>query len=126
MVEIYVAYKDYFWMMDFTERMLERTALAVHGSAEFTSGGHTISFKRPFRRLTMRDAIKEYAGVDIKGLGLEELREACRARGVEIDETMGEGKLIDELFGVRGAFGATDLFNRLSDRAFPFMQTPSR
>ena len=99
MVEIYVAYKDYFWMMDFTERMLERTALAVHGSTEFTSGGHTISFKRPFRRLTMRDAIKEYAGVDIKGLGLEALREACRARGVEIDATMGEGKLIDELFG---------------------------
>lgn len=99
MVEIYVAYKDYFWMMDFTERMLERTALAVHGKTEFMNGGREISFKRPFRRLTMRDAIKEYAGFDIKGKGVEELRAACKEHGVEYDETMGVGKLIDELFG---------------------------
>lgn len=99
MVEIYVAYKDYFWMMDFTERMLERTALAVHGETEFMNGGREISFKRPFRRLTMRDAIKEYAGFDIKDKGVEELRAACKEHGVEYDETMGVGKLIDELFG---------------------------
>lgn len=99
MVEIYVAYQDYYWMMDFTERLLEHTVRAVHGGTEFTSGGNTISFKRPFRRLTMRDAIKEYAGFDIKGAGLAELQEACRARGVEYDATMGVGKLIDALFG---------------------------
>lgn len=99
MVEIYVAYQDYHWMMDFTERLLEQTALAVHGKTEFESGGKRISFQRPFRRLTMRDAIREYAGFDIKGARLTDLQSACRARGVEYDETMGVGKLIDELFG---------------------------
>lgn len=99
MVEIYVAYQDYHWMMDFTERLLERTALEVHGGTEFLSGGRTISFKRPFRRLSMREAIKEYAGFDIQGAGIDALQEACKARGVEYDGTMGVGKLIDALFG---------------------------
>lgn len=101
MVEIYVAYKDYFWMMDFTERMLERAALAVHGKTEFMNAGNEISFRRPFRRLTMRDAIREYAGIDIRGMGLSELRGACGELGVEYDETMGVGKLIDEIFGAK-------------------------
>ncbi|MDI3528027.1 MAG: lysyl-tRNA synthetase, class, partial [Tenuifilum sp.] len=98
-MEIYVAYKDYFWMMDFTEEMLERVALAIHGNTKVTFGDKEIDFKRPFRRMTMTDAIKEYAGVDITGKTEEELREICKQLEVETDETMGKGKLIDAIFG---------------------------
>lgn len=100
MLEIYVAYKDYLWMMDFTEEMLERVALAVHGRTSFPSKGGIIDFKRPFRRLTMRDAILEYGKLDINKMSDEELRSACKERGAEVDESFGRGKLIDELFGV--------------------------
>ncbi|HDP54123.1 MAG TPA: lysine--tRNA ligase [Bacteroidetes bacterium] len=98
-MEIYVAYKDYFWMMDFTEEMIERVALALHGKTQVTVGNKEIDFKRPFRRVTMTDAIKEYAGVDISGKSEKELREICKKLDIEVDDTMGKGKLIDEIFG---------------------------
>lgn len=98
-MEIYVAYKDYIWMMDFTERMLERVALATNGTTELKIGDKQISFKAPFRRLTMTDAIREKTGYDITGQSEEQLREACRRLNVEVDDTMGKGKLIDAIFG---------------------------
>jgi lysyl-tRNA synthetase class 2 len=98
-MEIYVAYKDYFWMMDFTEEMIERVALALHNTTMVTVGDKEIDFKRPFRRVTMTDAIKEYAGVDITGKNEDDLRQICNNLGIEVDESMGKGKLIDEIFG---------------------------
>ena len=98
-MEIYVAYKDYLWMMEFTEQMLERVAMAVNGTTEVTLDGKQISFKAPFRRLSMTDAIREKTGYDITGQSEEQLREACKRLEVEIDDTMGKGKLIDAIFG---------------------------
>ena len=98
-MEIYVAYKDYTWMMSFTEQMLERVAMATNGTTELTIGDKQISFKAPFRRLTMTDAIKEKTGYDITGQSEEQLREACKRLNVEVDDTMGKGKLIDAIFG---------------------------
>ena len=99
-MEIYIAYKDYKWMMEFTEQMLERVCRAVNDDkTEVEIDGKMISFKAPFRRLTMTDAIREKTGYDITGQTEEQLREACRRLNVEIDETMGKGKLIDAIFG---------------------------
>ena len=98
-MEIYVAYKDYKWMMGFTERMLERVAMATNGTTELEIDGKQISFKAPFRRVTMTDAILEKTGYDITGQTEEQLREACQRLNVEIDDTMGKGKLIDAIFG---------------------------
>ncbi len=98
-MEIYVAYKDYNWMMDFTEKMLEKICLDVNGTTEVKVGDNTISFKAPFKRITMIDAIKEHTGIDIAGMDEEQLREVCRKLDIEADETMGKGKLIDEIFG---------------------------
>jgi len=98
-MEIYVSYKDYNWMMDFTEEMLENICLAVNGTTEIPVGENTISFKRPFKRISMIDAIKEHTGIDINGMTEEQLRETCKKLGVEADETMGKGKMIDEIFG---------------------------
>ena len=98
-MEIYVPYKDYFWMMEFTENMLEKVCLAVNGTDEVNIAGKQISFKAPFRRLSMTDAIKEKTGYDITGQSEEQLREACQRLNVEIDDTMGKGKLIDAIFG---------------------------
>ena len=98
-MEIYVAFKDYKWMMSFTEQMLERVAMATNGTTELTIGDKQISFKAPFRRLTMTDAIKEKTGYDITGQSEEQLREACKRLNVEVDDTMGKGKLIDAIFG---------------------------
>ena len=98
-MEIYVAFKDYFWMMDFTEEMIERVALALHGTTKVTVGDKEIDFKRPYRRVTMIDAIKEYTGIDINGMGEEGLRKVCKELGIEVDDTMGKGKLIDTIFG---------------------------
>ncbi len=98
-MEIYVAYKDYFWMMEFTEEMIERVALALHGTTKVALGDKEIDFKRPYRRITMTDAIREYAGVDISGKSEEELRTICTKLGIETDATMGKGKLIDAIFG---------------------------
>ena len=98
-MEIYVAYKDYNWMMDFTEKMLEKICLDVNGTTEVKVGDNTISFKAPFKRITMIDAIKEHTGIDIADMDEEQLREVCRKLDIEADETMGKGKLIDEIFG---------------------------
>ena len=98
-MEIYVAYKDYNWMMAFTEQMLEKICLDVNGTTEVQVGEHTISFKAPFARRTMTEAIKEFTGIDITGMDEAQLRDVCKQLGVETDETMGKGKLIDEIFG---------------------------
>ena len=98
-MEIYVAYKDYNWMMDFTEKLIEHCALAVNGTTKATFGQHEVDFKAPYKRVTMTDAIKEFTGYDITGKSEEELRQAALDMGIEVDETMGKGKLIDEIFG---------------------------
>jgi len=98
-MEIYVAYKDYNWMMEFTEQLLEHCAVAVNGTPEATFGEHHINFKAPYARVTMTDSIKHFTGFDITGKTEEELREAAKGMGIEVDETMGKGKLIDEIFG---------------------------
>jgi lysyl-tRNA synthetase class 2 len=98
-MEIYVAYKDYNWMMNFTEEMLEKVALALHGTTQVPFGDKTIDFKRPFRRISMIDAIKEYTGIDISGMNEDQLRDVCKQLGIEVNPAMGKGKLIDEIFG---------------------------
>lgn len=101
MLEFYVAYKDYFWLMDVTEKMLERVARAVNadGSSLIPAGEHTIEFAGPYRRLTMFDAIREYTGLNVETADEAELRNYCRQNHIEIDATMGKAKLIDEIFG---------------------------
>ncbi|PZD76508.1 lysine--tRNA ligase [Mesonia sp. K7] len=98
-MEIYVAYKDYNWMMDFTEKLLEHCAIAVNGTTKATFGEHQIDFKAPYKRVTMTDAIKEFTGFDITGKTEDEIRQAALDMNLEVDETMGKGKLIDEIFG---------------------------
>ncbi len=98
-MEIYVAYKDYNWMMDFTERLLEHCAIAVNGTSRAVFGEHEIDFKAPYPRITMTDAIKQFTGFDISGKSEDEIRNAAREMGIEVNETMGKGKLIDEIFG---------------------------
>ena len=100
-MEIYVAYKDYFWMMTFTENLLEHCALAVNGTSEATFGEHNISFKTPYARITMTDSIKQFTGFDISGKTEQQLFEAARGMGIDVDATMGKGKLIDEIFGAK-------------------------
>jgi len=99
MMEIYVAYKDYNWMMEFTEKLLEHCAIAVNGTTEATFGEHKINFKAPYKRVTMRQAIIDFTELDIKDKSEEELSAWCKANGIEVNETMGRGKLIDEIFG---------------------------
>lgn len=98
-MEIYVSYKDYNWMMDFTEKMLEKICLDVNGTTDVKVGDNIISFKAPYKRVTMIDAIKEFTGIDITGMDEVQLRDVCKKLGIEADETMGKGKLIDEIFG---------------------------
>ncbi|WP_053978414.1 lysine--tRNA ligase [Mangrovimonas xylaniphaga] len=98
-MEIYVAYKDYNWMMDFCEQLLEHCAIAVNGTTEATFGEHKINFKAPYKRVTMADSIKEFTGFDITGKSEDEIRAAAKGMGIEVDDTMGKGKLIDEIFG---------------------------
>ena len=98
-MELYVQYKDYNWMMDFTERLLERICIAVNGSSETVVDGQTISFKPPYRRLPILQAIQEKTGYDLNGKNEDEIRDICKALNMEIDDTMGKGKLIDEIFG---------------------------
>lgn len=100
-MEIYVAYKDYLWMMDFTEQLLEHCALAVNGTTKATFGEHQIDFKAPYPRISMRDAILKYTDFDILGKDEDQLREAAIKMGIEVDDTMGKGKLIDEIFGAK-------------------------
>ncbi|WOC52932.1 lysyl-tRNA synthetase [Bergeyella porcorum] len=98
-MEIYVAYKDYNWMMDFTEKLLEFVALQVNGTTESQFGEHTISWKAPYPRISMTDAILKFTGFDITGKTEEELRDFAKSIGIEVNDTMGKGKLIDEIFG---------------------------
>ena len=98
-MEIYVAYKDYNWMMEFTENLLEHCAIAVNGTTEATFGEHKVDFKAPYARVTMTDAIKQFTGFDITGKTEEEIFEAAKGMGIEVNDTMGKGKLIDEIFG---------------------------
>ena len=100
-MEIYVAcHKDYNWMMEFCEQLLEHCAIAVNGTTKATFGdGHEIDFKAPYARVTMTDAIKEFTGFDITGKSEDELRAAAIGMGIEVDKSMGQGKLIDEIFG---------------------------
>ena len=98
-MEIYVSYKDYDWMMSFTEQMLEHICLSVLGTTKVKVGEREIDFKAPYRRVTMLDAIHEHTGIDVSGMNEEELRATCKSLGIEVDDTMGKGKLIDEIFG---------------------------
>lgn len=98
-MEIYVAYKDYKWMMGFTEEICERVALALHGTTKVQVGDQLIDFKTPYPRVTMTEAIKEHTGYDISGKNEQQLREICDTLGIETDPSMGKGKLIDEIFG---------------------------
>jgi len=99
MMEIYVAYKDYNWMMDMTEEMLEKIAIDATGSNEVQLGDTIINFKKPFKRISMYDAIKEHTGIDVSKMDENELREVCKSLHIEVDASMGKGKLIDEIFG---------------------------
>lgn len=98
-MELYVAYKDYNWMMDLVEEMVEKITLSLHGTTEVKVGQNMINFQRPWRRLTMFDAIKEFTGIDISEMNEQELRATAKKLNVEINDTMGKGKLIDEIFG---------------------------
>lgn len=98
-MELYVAYKDYWWMMEMTEELLETVAIDANGSAEVQVGEQLINFKAPYARVPILSAIKEHTGYDVAGMNEVELREVCKNLGIEVDETMGKGKLIDELFG---------------------------
>ncbi len=100
-MEIYVAYKDYHWMMQFTENLLEHCAISVNGTSEATFGGHIVNFKAPYARVTMTDSIKHFTGFDISGKSEAELFAAAKGMGIEVDATMGKGKLIDEIFGAK-------------------------
>ncbi len=120
-MEIYVAYKDYLWMMDFTEEMIEKVALALHGRTNIRIGDKEIDFRRPFRRVTMTDAIREKTGFDISGKSEEELRAACKELNVEVDDTMGSDKLIDALFG---AYCEADLIQPTFIMDYPLEMSP--
>ncbi len=98
-MEIYVAYKDYNWMMDFTEEMIEKVALDLHGTTKVQVGENVIDFQRPFKRITMYDSIKEFTGIDISEMSETELRDTCKSLGIQVNESMGKGKLVDEIFG---------------------------
>ena len=98
-MELYVSYKDYNWLMTFTENMIEKICMEVNGTTEVQVGDNIINFKAPFKRVTMIDAIKDHTGIDISGMDEDQLRNVCKDLGIEADETMGKGKLIDEIFG---------------------------
>jgi lysyl-tRNA synthetase class 2 len=97
-LEFYVAYKDYYWMMDQTEKLLEKACLDVNGTTEVPVGDKSISFKAPFKRITLFDAIKEHTGFDVSGMDEAALRDVCHQLHIEVDKSMGRGKLIDEIF----------------------------
>ena len=98
-MELYVAYKDYFWMMETTETLIEKIAMDVHGNSELTVGDHQINFKAPYPRITILEAINTHTGIDISEMNENQLRETAKKLGLEVNDTMGEGKLIDEIFG---------------------------
>ncbi len=98
-LEFYVAYKDYLWMMNFTEEMLEKVAMEIHGTTDVQVGEHTLSFKAPFKRVTIFEAIQEHTGIDISEMNEQQLRAVCKKFHIELESSMGKGKLIDEIFG---------------------------
>ena len=98
-MEIYVAYKDYEWMMDFTEEMIEKAVIDLHGKTEIPLGEHQINFKRPFNRITFLGAIEKFTGTDVSNMGEDELRDFCKSLHIDTDESMGKAKLLDEIFG---------------------------
>ena len=98
-MELYVAYKDYFWMMETTEALLEKITMDVHGTTELTVGDHKINFKAPYPRVSILEAIQTHTGIDVSEMNEEQLRETAKKLSLEVDDTMGEGKLIDEIFG---------------------------
>ena len=98
-IELYVAYKDYFWMMDFMEELVEKIAMNLHGDTKVKVGENVIDFQRPWKRFTMFEAIEHFTGIDISEMEEEALRETCKKLGVPMDDTMGKAKLIDEIFG---------------------------
>jgi lysyl-tRNA synthetase, class II len=98
-MEMYAAYKDYFWMMETTETLLEKIALSIHGQTAVTVGEKTIDFKAPFKRISMYDAIKEHTGIDITGMEETQLRDVCKQLKIDVAPNIGKGKLIDEIFG---------------------------
>jgi lysyl-tRNA synthetase class 2 len=100
-VELYVAYKDYYWMMDLVEEMVEKVAIALHGTTEVQVGSNVISFQRPWKRFTMFEAIEHYTGINIGEMDETQLRATCKSLNVDVDESMGKGKLIDEIFGAK-------------------------
>jgi lysyl-tRNA synthetase class 2 len=100
-LEFYVAYKDYYWMMEFTEKMMERVAVALHGTTEVQTGDNIISYKAPFKRVSIHEAIKEHTGFDVAAMDEDGLRGVCKELHIETDASMGKGKLIDEIFGAK-------------------------
>jgi lysyl-tRNA synthetase class 2 len=98
-LEFYVAYKDYNWMMDFSERLLEKVVMDLYGKTEVMIGEKQIDFKAPFRRITMYDAIREHTGFDISGMDEDQLRDVCAKLGIHAEKSMGKGKLVDAIFG---------------------------
>jgi lysyl-tRNA synthetase class 2 len=98
-MEIYIAYKDYHWMMDFTEEMIEKVATDLHGKTKLMVGDKEIDFKRPYKRISMIDSIKEFTGFDISGMNEVQLFDVCKQLNIDVDESFGKGKLIDEIFG---------------------------
>jgi lysyl-tRNA synthetase class 2 len=100
-LEFYVAYKDYFWMMDYTEKMLEKVAMALHGTTDVKVGDTVLNFKAPFKRIAIYDAIKEHTGIDISKMEEEQLRDVCKQLKIETTPSMGKGKLVDEIFGAK-------------------------
>ena len=98
-MELYVAYKDYKWMMDLVEEMVERVAMDLHGTTEVKVGKNIINFQRPWKRFTMFEAIEHYTGIDISEMSEQEIRDTAEELGISVDNTMGKGKLIDEIFG---------------------------
>jgi lysyl-tRNA synthetase class 2 len=100
-MELYVAYKDYNWMMDVTEELIEKIALDLNGTTQVQVGDKVVDFKRPFKRITMFDSIKEFTGIDISAMDEEGLRGVCKQLHIATDNSMGKGKLIDEIFGAK-------------------------
>jgi lysyl-tRNA synthetase class 2 len=100
-LELYVAYKDYNWMMDLTEELIEKIAMQLHGKTEVQVGDKLIDFKRPFKRVTMFDSIHEFTGINISGMDEAQIREVCKQLLIDVDPNVGKGKLIDEIFGAK-------------------------
>ncbi len=126
-LEFYVAYKDYFWMMETTESMLETVAMAVNGTTIVLAGDKELDFKAPYKRISIYDAIREATGSDVSAMNEEGLRDLCRQLHIPADNTMGKGKLIDALFGATSEHRlyTTNIYHRLSGRDEPSYQKAS-